>query len=273
MKLIVPAILLIGVVLTCNAQEVKETLIPYKKNDKWGYVNEKSKWVVKPIFQETFPFVEGRARVKQDGKYGFIDSSGEVVIAIRFNSANDFYQNQALVSIEDSLIVVDTIGVEYKAVLGCDGGIFRKCDYQVILENGLKGVVISYPKDTLIKPKYLDAKVFCEVSVFTVQDSTGMWALVSSKDSIIQPFIFEQIEMRNGYFVTSKVKSITGLGEDGLLISQKVNLYGALNTSGEIMAKTRYSEIHKYPRTSLFYTTLPTGGRGYIFKTKEYWKL
>jgi hypothetical protein len=43
--------------------------------------------VIEPRFDEVKQFIEGRARVKIDGAYGFIDRSGELVIPARFADA------------------------------------------------------------------------------------------------------------------------------------------------------------------------------------------
>ncbi len=67
-----------------------ETLYPYRKKNKWGYCDKEKKIIIKCKYQETFPFINGIARVKQKNKYGFLDLKGNVAILIIYESASDF---------------------------------------------------------------------------------------------------------------------------------------------------------------------------------------
>jgi len=48
-----------------------------KLNDKWGFINEKGKWIIEPIYQGTNYFSDGTAPVKLNDKWGFIRENGE----------------------------------------------------------------------------------------------------------------------------------------------------------------------------------------------------
>ena len=51
--------------------------IPHKdENGKWGYVNEKGKWVIPPRYDLAKAFVNGTAIVKVESKYGIINDDG-----------------------------------------------------------------------------------------------------------------------------------------------------------------------------------------------------
>ena len=47
-------------------------LIPYRKQDKWGYCNNDKIIVIECIYDEAEPFKEGFAIVRIANKYGFI---------------------------------------------------------------------------------------------------------------------------------------------------------------------------------------------------------
>lgn len=50
------------------------------QNDKWGFVNKKGQLITECIYDEVEYFTEdGIAKVKKDGKYGFIDGNGKMV--------------------------------------------------------------------------------------------------------------------------------------------------------------------------------------------------
>lgn len=61
------------------SSQVKETETPLlaQKKDKWGYVNSKGRFIIKPRFQEAYEFDSGHAIVKLDGKYGIINTIGD----------------------------------------------------------------------------------------------------------------------------------------------------------------------------------------------------
>lgn len=47
---------------------------------KWGYVDEDLEFVIAPVYEEAGPFSDGRAFVTRDGKAGYIDTTGRMVI-------------------------------------------------------------------------------------------------------------------------------------------------------------------------------------------------
>ena len=50
-----------------------------------GYLDAEGRWALKPQWEKAYPFSSGRARFCEDGKCGFIDKAGSVVIEPRFS--------------------------------------------------------------------------------------------------------------------------------------------------------------------------------------------
>jgi hypothetical protein len=50
-----------------------------KQNNKWGFIDKTGKWAILPVFDDVWAFSEGLAKVKYNGKIGFIAlrTSGE----------------------------------------------------------------------------------------------------------------------------------------------------------------------------------------------------
>lgn len=46
-------------------------------DNKWGYMNAQDQWVVKPKYENAMPFSNGIARVKMDGRWGYIGKDGK----------------------------------------------------------------------------------------------------------------------------------------------------------------------------------------------------
>ncbi len=55
----------------------------------WGYVDDTDKMVIRPSFDNAFPFMNGAALVIQDEKYGLIDAKGNYLVKPRFEDAQN----------------------------------------------------------------------------------------------------------------------------------------------------------------------------------------
>ena len=65
-------------------------IIAFKKNDKWGFVDTTGKVVVEAKFDNAKSFSNGLAAVCQGEKWGFADKDGTVVIDCQFFDADYF---------------------------------------------------------------------------------------------------------------------------------------------------------------------------------------
>lgn len=84
--------------VTGAAQAPTDELFPMTLNGQdWGYVDQSGKVVIAPKFEAALPFFEGLAAVKVDGRYGFIKADGTFAIAPRFNRVKSFTNGQAAV--------------------------------------------------------------------------------------------------------------------------------------------------------------------------------
>lgn len=74
-----------------------EGFAPVKKNGKWGYIDLKGKVVIDFLFDDAWCFSEGLAPVKLNGKYGYINNKGKVVIDCTYVSSYGFHKGVAVV--------------------------------------------------------------------------------------------------------------------------------------------------------------------------------
>ena len=94
-------------------QPKKNVLLPVErwrkvnKNGKWGFNNGLAT-VIQPEYDEVFLFKEGLACVEKDEKFGFIDSSGEVVIPLEYDCAMSFSEGLASVQMGEKCGYIDT---------------------------------------------------------------------------------------------------------------------------------------------------------------------
>ena len=85
-------------------------LAQVKKDGKWGFVDTSGQIIVIPQFDWVWSFSEGFAMVQKDRKWGLIDISGQIVVTPQFDAVWDFSKGFALVYKDGKLGFVDTSG-------------------------------------------------------------------------------------------------------------------------------------------------------------------
>lgn len=79
------------------AGDFAENLAPVKSEGKWGFINASGEFVIQPAYQQARSFSGGYAAVMDDtGKWGFIDAIGTAVIECKYEEVGDFSEGYAL---------------------------------------------------------------------------------------------------------------------------------------------------------------------------------
>lgn len=80
--------------------------------DLYGYFNAETGTVIEPVYYRGRAFSDGMACVqeKEDGKWGFINEDGELVIDFQFDSRSDFKDGKAFVNKNDDYTYIDKEG-------------------------------------------------------------------------------------------------------------------------------------------------------------------
>ena len=63
--------------------------------NQWGYIDTSGNVVIPPQFEMAYDFSEGLARVKRDGRSGYCDELGRLVIPNRFSYSTEFSEGLA----------------------------------------------------------------------------------------------------------------------------------------------------------------------------------
>ena len=73
-------------------------LIPQEQiNGKYGYVNPQGFLMIRARYDMARPFKENLAAVEVNGKWGFIDENGKAVVKCQYKEVRDFHDGHALV--------------------------------------------------------------------------------------------------------------------------------------------------------------------------------
>jgi serine/threonine protein kinase len=80
------------------------------QNGKYGFINIKGKWIIKPKFDDIGDFNNGLARAQLKGKCGFIDKKGNWIIRPEFDYIRDFHEGLAVASLGEKSGFIDKKG-------------------------------------------------------------------------------------------------------------------------------------------------------------------
>ncbi len=155
--------LLTLLIFSCREKEVKITeknkniILPVLIDGKYGFINREGELVIEPKFGYAWKFSEGLAPVifskNWRGKYGYIDTTGKLVIDTIYDWAGGFTEGKGLVKIGDKYGFIDTTG-NYIIEPISAGGISQFRDgYAQIRIKGKWGF-INAKGDIAIKPKF-----------------------------------------------------------------------------------------------------------------------
>lgn len=79
-----------------------EGLAPLAVDGKFGFINNSGRLVIPAKFEQASPVRNGIAIVKQNGKFGYIDRTGKILVAPQFERALPFSEGLAAVAIEQN---------------------------------------------------------------------------------------------------------------------------------------------------------------------------
>lgn len=138
-----------------NEKQTEQLLILYLQNGKWGYVDTTGQLIIPANYQLVYGFTEGFAAVKQENTWGFIDKSNRWVIAPTLDSCQPFFGNMA-----------------------------------AVMQEGLWGF-INYEGEIRIPFQYEHVKPFCEG--FAAVSDGNKWGFIDISNNIIIDFIYDEI--------------------------------------------------------------------------------
>jgi len=89
---------------------MKDNLFQVTKDGKSGFINDRGQIIIDLVFEGVSSFSEGLARIFVGDKVGFIDTNGNIKIQPKFNSASEFSEGLAYAAMCDKYGYIDTSG-------------------------------------------------------------------------------------------------------------------------------------------------------------------
>jgi hypothetical protein len=100
-----PIVLLL---LNCSLQ--RNLTVPAKYNGKYGTINTRGKWLIKPTFDSLDSFYNGYADIYKNGKEGLINTKGKVILDCEYDFIGTVEDNRVLVMKDNSCNFSDLLG-------------------------------------------------------------------------------------------------------------------------------------------------------------------
>ncbi len=86
------AVLLSLLFLTYHILQAQKLYQAVGPNGKTGFLDKNGEVIVDYIFDQVFPFHHGRAKVRIGEHYGFIDKTGKIIIPVEYESLSEYYK-------------------------------------------------------------------------------------------------------------------------------------------------------------------------------------
>ncbi|WP_114747773.1 WG repeat-containing protein [Pleomorphovibrio marinus] len=123
---------------------------------KYGFVNRNGEVMISPSFEEVEPFSEGLAAVKINGTWGYINTAGEVTVPTDFERVSAFHRGLAIVKKEGKNTIIDQTGSTLLA--GYYDRILQTSDNYFITENKGKFGLVNAMGREVIEPQFQEIR-------------------------------------------------------------------------------------------------------------------
>lgn len=205
---------------------INQNLFHVIKNGKSGFINNNGDVVIDFEFDGASSFSEGLARIFVKEKVGFIDTKGNVVIEPKFDSALGFSEGLSVVTIGDKQGYIDTKG----------NIAIKPSFYQA---NNFENGIALIREDNISESSFIDRQgnIILNGKNFAVSrysdglincSENGNWGHISLEGNFVIPAIYKYTrEFSEGKAAVAPKKGITGK-------PNKKNFYGFINKQNEM---------------------------------------
>ena len=232
---------------------------PKEKKGKWGYTNDKGKFIIKPIFDlvDTYKIVKINkkdtiflAKVQYNNKWGLLKRDGTFLVEPKYDEIKDFYQEVAVFRNND----------EY-GLISCNGKILIEHIQEIDQFDGFGQAwykandnwgVLSTDGSIILQNIYLDK---------ATQDLTLSLSLIKSENKygIItkHPIVLVKDAIYDSIYVDKQI-----------IICKKDGFVGCLAKDGTDIIEPKYEEIESLSTYNLSFIQVKQNGKyGIIDKT------
>jgi hypothetical protein len=240
MKQFFSSLFILLTLFTLQAQNA----FPFKKGEVWGYIDSTGKVIIEPQYPIAGKFYEGLAYAQIGEALGFIDEKGNEAIKSKWMAVYNFNEGYASVYEDEDWGFINTKG---------EWTIDPKFPQPMIFHNGLakfkleRGLFSTYgfidtKGDTTIYPQYEHASDFYDGLCMASKDGSKYGYVNTKGEWVIQPAyeIGVMFKINGAYDYSDKDFS------NGYVVVSKENKYGLMDKTGKMVLECTYDLLGKY---------------------------
>lgn len=219
--------------LNRDLQLAEKFLMPYEENGKWGYLDTTGKTILAPQFDYAEFFSDGLALVEQGGKIGYISKSGKWAVNAEFEEGTGFAGNYAIVKKNGKFGVIGRIG---NAVLPFDYDDISSINH-VTVNQSMQLYIATVTKGD--KQGYIDlsGKFTFPTDLEEAGDFYQNMAVIKKDGK------YGYINAEGKITITPQYDWADNFNEMGLARVRKDNLLGLINRQNIIVAPAKYNTM------------------------------
>lgn len=218
--------------------------IPFFEEGRWGFMDTSGKTVITPQYKQTSYFSENRAAVVTDKGVGYIDETGTMVIEDLYESGLDFHNGVVSVYSEEDWMVLDKDGnmlfeAYFASPLKFNDGLAR-----IKQEAGLfsRYGFINQKGDTVIPPQFELASNFSGGLCMASPNGSNYGYINTKGEWVILPdYEVGVLTKINGEYDLSDLDFSEGFAK-----FNKDNKAGLINTEGKQIISPTFEDVGKF---------------------------
>lgn len=231
----------------CLAQEKP---IPFRQNNKWGYLDKNGKILISPQYEQVTDFQKNMAGAKVEGNWGIINFSGKWLTSPRFNEIN-INEHGAIATISDSSYIFDINGQflhasAYRAIWKTEKSIAFQCD--------MMEISLADTKGNRLKDTYFQDAMPPSENLFAAKVSENKWSFFYETGNLaFKGTFYNVLPFKEG------MAAVSNRGENG------EDIWGFINYQGEQVIDFQYEKVAAFSQGLALVKR--NGLYGYIDKT------
>ncbi|MCW5978366.1 MAG: WG repeat-containing protein [Bryobacteraceae bacterium] len=215
-------------------------LYPIREGRQFGFIDRTGKVVIAPRFDRVAGFREGLAAVWVGSQGGYINPAGETVIQPQYSTLTDFEEGRALVSKDGKYSVIDAKGklvadIPYRVLGDYSAGL-------AVVQRAREGATpsaygyIDRNGKVVIEPKFMPAGKFpADGKGLAAVGFERQWCYIDRAGNIVLRLPMEGRDRADGF-------------RDGLLRWKEGFYWGYRDPRGEWAIKPRFDEAQDFER-------------------------